>query len=600
MTDRVTRLYRALATTRPPRDRAALLAVLQAAIRAGAVPRDVGNWLKATLELPDLRLRNAMVPRVDVVAVAEDTSAADGARLMAERGRRRLPVYRGTLDHPRGVLHALDVAHSLAMKTREQAPPTAGQLARPALALADTLPLPEAIHAMHTQAAHLVLVIDEHGGLAGLATLEDIIEQLLGQLPDEYGDEGRDAIRSIGDGVVIVGAAAGLHEIERVLDVRFRGGRFVSIGGLVYERLGRVPRPGDVVELPGIRIEGLSMDGGRLRELRVHAGVGLSTSVWQPESAPGTGRRVELRIGKEVVCGTEVVGRLERLGVGPDSGRVSHLGIRCRRGVVVVPLEALAREDDGVLYLQPTACDALGTFPREERAFPGYDPGIISRNTEVVSADGPVGKVRQVLLDRPTGAATHIVVRIAGRLLRPREVVVPLSWARTITPERIELAVESDELDGLPEFRSDDEIVLDVLQRLDESPTFQGIDRYTARVDVDAAVVRLSGRVRTSVLKQAAEELAASVRGVLSVDNQLIADDELAIHVQAALRARSLQLEDLDVSVLLGQVRLRGRAVTAQDRRAAEVVAGAVPGVESVVDELEVQDVPANRAFNGS
>ena len=151
---------------------------------------------------------------------------------------------------------------------------------------------------------------------------------------------------------------------------------------------------------------------------------------------------------------------------------------------------------------------------------------------------------------------------------------MPLSWARTITRESIELAVESDELDGLPEFRPDDEIGIDILQRLDESPTFQGLDRYTARVDVDAAVVRLSGRVRTSVLKQAAEELAASVRGVLSVDNQLIADDELAIHVQAALRARSLQLEDLDVSVLVGQVRLRGRAVTAQDRRAAEVVAG--------------------------
>src|ERR1700681_482843 len=104
MTDRVTRLYRALGTTRPPPDRAALLAVLQAAIRAGAVPHDVGNWLKATLELPDLRLRNAMVPRVDVVAVAEDTSAADAAPLMAEHGRPRVPVFRGTLDQPTGGL----------------------------------------------------------------------------------------------------------------------------------------------------------------------------------------------------------------------------------------------------------------------------------------------------------------------------------------------------------------------------------------------------------------------------------------------------------------------------------------------------------------
>src|ERR1700681_1217998 len=104
MTERVTRLYRALATTRPPRDRAALLAVSEPAIRAGAVSRDVGNWLKATLELPDLRLRNAMVPRVDAVAVAEETSAADAARLMAEHGRPRVPVFRGTLDQPTGGL----------------------------------------------------------------------------------------------------------------------------------------------------------------------------------------------------------------------------------------------------------------------------------------------------------------------------------------------------------------------------------------------------------------------------------------------------------------------------------------------------------------
>ena len=183
------------------------------------------------------------------------------------------------------------------MKTPEQAPPTAGQLARPALALADTLPLPEAIHAMHTQAAHLVLVIDEHGGLAGLATLEDILEQLLGQIPDEYGDEGRDAIRSIGDGVVIVGAAAGLREIERVLDVRFRGGRFVPIGGLVYERAG----------------------------------------------------------SREVVCGTEVVGRLDRLVVDPDSGRVSHLGHSVWWwGVVVVRSKPLRAKTTGRAYLQPT------------------------------------------------------------------------------------------------------------------------------------------------------------------------------------------------------------------------------------------------------
>jgi CBS domain containing-hemolysin-like protein len=95
---------------------------------------------------------------------------------------------------------------------------------------------------MRSQAVHIVLVIDEWGGFAGLATLDDVLESLLGPVPDEYGDEGRDAIRVIGDGVAIVGATARLHEIERVLDVPFPEGSVAPqrlqtlVGGLLTSR----------------------------------------------------------------------------------------------------------------------------------------------------------------------------------------------------------------------------------------------------------------------------------------------------------------------------------------------------------------------------
>ena len=162
-----------------------------------------------------------------------------------------------------------------------------------------------------------------------------------------------------------------------------------------------------------------------------------------------------------------------------------------------------------------------------------------------------------------------------------------------LTAKRIELAANRDDLLELPEFRPDDEIAIDVVRRLDESPLFQGLDRYTARVEVDGGVVRLFGRVRTSELKRAAEEVAASVPGALSVDNQLIADDALAASVEAALRSGDAHLEDLEVSVLLGRVRLRGKAATPQDRRAAEKVARAVTGVESVANDMEVKTLRA-------
>jgi osmotically-inducible protein OsmY len=193
-----------------------------------------------------------------------------------------------------------------------------------------------------------------------------------------------------------------------------------------------------------------------------------------------------------------------------------------------------------------------------------------------------------VVLDRNSGAVTHIVVRTSW-LLVPRDIVVPLTWARSITPESIKLAARRDELLELPEFHPDDEIKADILRRVAEDPRFDGVDRYTLAVEVQSGVVRLGGRVRTSELKRAAEDLVAGVPGAVTVDNQAIADDELAVSLEHALRAEGVQVEDLDVSVLLGQVKLRGRAVTLDDRIRAERLARSFHGVQSVVNQLAVE-----------
>lgn len=543
--------------------------MVHAAIREGVIQRAQGDYLQAGLDLPELRLRNAMVPRVDVVAVPDDCSAADAARRMVESGRKRLPVYHASIDHPLGVVHAIDVANALA-GNRSHA--ITGTLARSTPMVPEMLPLLDAIHVMRSQAAHIVLVIDERGGFAGLATLEDVLEPLLGPIPDEYGDAGRDSIRLVDDGVAIVGATAGLRDIERVLHVRFSERRVTSIGGLVYQRLHRVPQPGDTIELPGIRIEVLSVEGVRLRDLRV------SNKTASREAA-----RFELRIGREVMCGIDLVGRLERVVLNPRNGHVSHIVVRHKDRPVMVPLDDVQREDDGVIYLQPAGCDM-------ER-FPSYAMPQVSDQTEVVCLDGPIGRVRHLLLDKTSRELMHIVVLLSIGWLAPREIVVPIALARTISPGRIELAVRRAEVLELPEFRPDDEIAVDVLRRVNEDPRFQGIDKYTLHVDVDNGIVRLSGRVRSVELKLATEELAASTRGVLAVENNLIADDELAIKIEHELHTNGVQLDSLDVSVLLGQVRLRGQASTPAERDTAERIARDVAGVASIKNDLGVQVV---------
>src|SRR5438132_2782978 len=154
-----------LVQLQPPADAATVNVVLRAAVRAGAIPRPVGEYAQAALHLPALRLRDVMVPRVDVVAIPQDCSAVDAVHQMAESGRKRLPVYRGTIDHPIGVVHALDLACALATTPRPDLPQAAA-LARPAPKLLESLALVEAIQAMQHQAAHLVLITDELGGFA--------------------------------------------------------------------------------------------------------------------------------------------------------------------------------------------------------------------------------------------------------------------------------------------------------------------------------------------------------------------------------------------------------------------------------------------------
>jgi osmotically-inducible protein OsmY/sporulation protein YlmC with PRC-barrel domain len=355
------------------------------------------------------------------------------------------------------------------------------------------------------------------------------------------------------------------------------------------------------------------MDGVRLNELRVRTGAALAEAPDAPEE-----RRLELRIGREVMCGHDLVGRLERLVVDPISGRVHQLVVRHAQRPLLIGLDLVEREDDGVIYLDPHACDverlpsydptrfvlrgdvayALGgsleelqALRRARQGTTGGPAGVeVTRGTEVVATDGRIGRVRHVLLDRTSGAVTHVVVRREPvPLITLGDVVVPLSWARSIRPERIELAVSRAELAELPEFRTDEEIEAEVLRRFAADARFAGIDRYTLNVSVDGGVVRLKGRARSVELKRAAEELARTTPGVLAVDNEVIADDELAAEVERALRADPrLHFEELEVLVLLGQVKLRGRVPTPDERRHAGELARHVAGVESVVNQLGV------------
>lgn len=266
----------ALAVTHSPAD---LLLLLEEAGEQGTLPSEQHDLLSRALELGGLDAQAVMIPRRDVVAVPADADASAIERIARETGRSRLPVYEGDLDRIRGVLHVKDL---LVMDAEDRARARAGALARPALVVPESRPLEALMVDMRQRRQHVALVIDEYGSVAGLVSLEDLIEELIGEFEDESDRRAR-GFRRRADGAYLVPASLRPDEVEEVLDVDLPDGDWETMAGLVIASLERLPEVGDVAVVDGVRLEVTRIDGHRLVELALTP---------PPAHAPGGGPEV--------------------------------------------------------------------------------------------------------------------------------------------------------------------------------------------------------------------------------------------------------------------------------------------------------------------
>jgi CBS domain containing-hemolysin-like protein len=226
-----------------PRD---LEAIIDESRDSGDLPPDLSTLLDRVLDFTDRRARTAMIPRLHVATVRDDEPLV---RLVTRlpTGHSRYPVVRGTVDDVVGVLHLRDL---LEIPETDLAGRRAGELARPALFLPDSLHLPQVLDGLRDSGQELACVTDEYGGLAGIITLADIAEELVGEITDEHDPEGVLVEPSSGpDGWTVPGWMH-IDEVERLLEQDLPPGDYHTIGGLVIARLGRLPRPGDTLTLP--------------------------------------------------------------------------------------------------------------------------------------------------------------------------------------------------------------------------------------------------------------------------------------------------------------------------------------------------------------
>ncbi len=221
--------------------------------------------IRAVMDLGTTTVREVMVPRIDMVAVEAEADLREVAETMVRRGYSRLPVYEGTIDNIIGVVHAREVLRRLvdgagSMKVRE--------LARPAHFVPETKRLVDLLPEMQRQRISIAIVVDEYGGTAGLVTVEDLLEEIVGELVDEF-DVEEEPVQRLGEDEVAVDARVGVEILEELFGIRVEGEEFETVGGFIYHRLGKVPTVGDQVELDDLVLQVLSVTGRRIRRVRI-------------------------------------------------------------------------------------------------------------------------------------------------------------------------------------------------------------------------------------------------------------------------------------------------------------------------------------------
>ncbi|MFM9864889.1 MAG: hemolysin family protein [Micropepsaceae bacterium] len=237
--------------------------------------REERSMMLNILNFGELKVVDVMVPRADIIAVAEDTPLAELVKKFHEAQHSRLPVYRDTLDNPVGMVHIKDLI-GLAIPEGEglHHPKMIQDIVRAVLFVPPSMPVVNLLVKMQSTRMHLALVIDEYGGTDGLVSIEDLVEQIVGDIEDEHDDDETKMILARGPGEFDASARADLEDVEKVVGFPLvdeeEAEEIDTLAGLVFSLVGRVPQRGEIVKHPaGVEFEVLDADPRRLKRLRV-------------------------------------------------------------------------------------------------------------------------------------------------------------------------------------------------------------------------------------------------------------------------------------------------------------------------------------------
>ncbi|HEY0247689.1 MAG TPA: hemolysin family protein [Gryllotalpicola sp.] len=243
-----------------------LLTLIDDAAEHDVLEEGDAELIHSVFEFSDTIVREVMVPRTDMVTVDADATVANAMSLFLGRGVSRIPVVGEGPDDVTGVLYLRDVSRLVYERPREADTAHAATLQRPAVFVPESKPADELLRQMQRDKNHLALVVDEYGGIAGLVTMEDLIEELVGDISDEY-DKGAPLVEPLRDepGAFRVSARLPTDELGELFDLEIDDEDVDSVGGLLTKALGKLPEPGDAAEVAGLALTAERTEGRRGR-----------------------------------------------------------------------------------------------------------------------------------------------------------------------------------------------------------------------------------------------------------------------------------------------------------------------------------------------
>jgi putative hemolysin len=239
--------------------------MVDAGEETGIIEEDEKEMIYSIFELGETMAREVMVPRIDIVALESKTPVQQALDLILEKGHSRIPVYEETIDNIIGLLYAKDLLGQL---RDGDATVALRDILRPAYFIPETKKADELLQDLQQRKVHIAIVVDEYGGTAGLVTIEDLVEEIVGEIQDEY-DAEEPFIEVVSDDEFIFNARVDLDDVNKLMNVELPSERCDTLGGFIYSQLGKVPKVGDEILFDGIKIAVLSVVGRRIKKVKV-------------------------------------------------------------------------------------------------------------------------------------------------------------------------------------------------------------------------------------------------------------------------------------------------------------------------------------------